>query len=129
MAHGPLVLFAKCKYLNFYNAKANIIASVFMMMMMVVMMMVTTTTTTMMTIPIYMYLNIICLYICIIKNDLRNLKGFIFLFIAVNITRPENFNTDIDHRCLVQVVDPAMVSTADNPINAVSYITKESMKF
>ena len=123
MAHGPLVLFAKGRYLNFYNAKPKIIASVLMMMMMMMKMMMTTS------IPIYMCLDIICLYICIIKNDLTNLKGFIFLFIAVNITRPENFNTDIDHRCLVQVVDPAMVSTAGTPINAVSYITKESMKF
>lgn len=42
------------------------------------------------------------------------------LFAEVNITRPENERDDIDHKCLVQVRDPAMLYMSDNPNNAVS---------
>lgn len=41
-------------------------------------------------------------------------------FAEVNITRPENEKNDIDHKCLVQVRDPAMLLMSDNPNNAVS---------
>lgn len=38
----------------------------------------------------------------------------------VNITRPENEKNDIDHKCLVQVRDPAMLLMSDNPNNAAN---------
>lgn len=49
------------------------------------------------------------------------------LFAEVNITRPENERDDIDHKCLVQVRDPAMLYMSDNPNNAVSGKWKKSL--
>lgn len=40
--------------------------------------------------------------------------------LEVNITRPENEKNDIDHKCLVQVRDPAMLLMSDNPNNAAN---------
>ncbi|XP_062615654.1 proto-oncogene tyrosine-protein kinase receptor Ret-like [Saccostrea cucullata] len=37
--------------------------------------------------------------------------------LKVNITRPENFNTGIDHFCKVQVSDPAMINLPDSNNN------------
>lgn len=69
--------------------------------------------------------NSICLATCIWQTSIEDQSViccslYSLFFAEVNITRPENEKNDIDHKCLVQVRDPAMLLMSDNPNNAVS---------